>query len=123
MQKVLYIEDSAINTYIVKKIISDLGYQMITAYDGAEGITQAEKITPDLILIDLVLPDIHGVDVAKHLRSLDTFKTTPIIALTATESPAMKEECLAAGFNDYLEKPVSKTRLITTIEKFMGISV
>lgn len=123
MQKILYIEDSAVNTYIVKKIIKSLGYEMIPAYDGGEGITLAEQKNPDLILIDLILPDAHGVNLVKHLRSLKQFEETPIIALTATDSPTMKEECLTAGFNDYLEKPVSKTRLTSTIEKYMGMSV
>jgi len=123
MQKILYIEDSAVNTYIVKKIIKSIGYKMIPAYDGAEGITKAEQETPDLILIDLILPDVHGRDLIKHLRSMSQFEETPIIALTATDSPTMKDECLVAGFDDYLEKPVSQTRLVNTIEKYLGMSV
>jgi len=123
MQTILYIEDSAVNTYIVKKIIKSLGYTMIPAYDGGEGITKAEQHKPDMILIDLVLPDSHGLDVVKHLRGMEQFAETPMIALTATDSPAMKEECLEAGFDDYLEKPVSQSRLINTIERFFGMSV
>lgn len=123
MIKILYIEDSAVNTYIVKKMVKSLGYDMLPAYDGAEGITLAEQHTPSLILIDLMLPDVHGLDVIKHIRRMPKFDNTPIIALTATDSPTVKESCLQAGCNDYLEKPVSQARLISTIEKYLGMSV
>jgi len=123
MNEVLYIEDSAVNTYIVKKMLKSLGYSMIPAYDGAEGIGLAEKHNPVLMLIDLNLPDGHGLDVVKHLRRMPQFDSTPIIALTAIDSPAMKNECLEAGCNDYLEKPVSQVRLNHTIEKYLGIAV
>ena len=121
MNKVLYIEDSAVNTYIVKKMLKSLGYQMIAAYDGAEGIALAEKHYPKLILIDLILPDGHGIDVVRHLRRMPQFDQTPIIALTGTDSPTMREQCLDAGCNDYLEKPVSQVRLANSIEKYLGI--
>jgi CheY-like chemotaxis protein len=123
MDEILYIEDSAVNTYIVKKMLKALGYTMIPAYDGADGIALAEKHQPTLILIDLNLPDSHGLDVVKHLRRMPQFDNTPIIALTANDSPMMKEECLEAGCHDYLEKPVSQTRLTNTIEKYLGIAV
>lgn len=123
MNEVLYIEDSAVNTYIVKKMLKTLGYSTIAAYDGAEGIALAEKHLPTLILIDLNLPDGHGLDVVKHLRSMPRFDNTPIIALTANDSPAMKDQCLDAGCVDYLEKPVSQVRLTNTIEKYLGIAV
>ena len=123
MTKILYIEDSAVNTYIVKKMIKSLGYEMIPAYDGAEGIVKAEQNQPDLILIDLNLPDVHGIEVIKHIRRMPSFDETPIIALTATDSPLMKEDCLKAGCSDYLEKPVSQPRLVSTVEKHLGIRV
>lgn len=123
MNTVLYIEDSAVNTYIVKKMLKSLGYNMIPAYDGTEGIALAEKHQPVLVLIDLNLPDGHGLDVVKHLRRIPQFDNTPIIALTATDSPAMKTQCLDAGCHDYLEKPVSQVRLNHTIEKYLGIAV
>jgi CheY-like chemotaxis protein len=123
MNEVLYIEDSAVNTYIVKKMLKSLGYPMIPAYDGTEGIALAETRQPSLILIDLILPDCHGLDVVKHLRHMPQFDNTPIIALTATDSPAMKEDCLDAGCIDYLEKPISQARLTSTIEKYLGIPI
>ncbi len=123
MQKILYIEDSAVNTYIVNKIIKSMGRDMIAAYDGGEGMAMAEKHHPDLILIDLILPDVHGLDVIKHLRKNPQFEQTPIIALTATDSPKMRDACLEAGCNDYLEKPVSKSRMVKSIESYLGITV
>lgn len=123
MTQILYIEDSAVNTYIVKKMLKSLGYEMLAAYDGAEGIALAEQHHPALILIDLILPDVHGKEVVQHIRRMPQFDNTPIIALTATDSPAMKEDCLQAGCIDYLEKPVSQPRLISTIEKYVGIYV
>ena len=123
MNEVLYIEDSAVNTYIVKKMLKSLGYNMIPAYDGAEGVVLAETHQPVLILTDLNLPDVHGLDVVKHLRSIPQLNNTPIIALTATDSTIMRNKCLDAGCIDYLEKPVSQARLANTIEKYLGIAV
>lgn len=123
MTKILYIEDSAVNTYIIRKMIKSLGHEMISAYEGSEGIMLAEKCNPSLILIDLILPDIHGLEVIKHLRNVADFDDTPIIALTSTESPTMKASCIAAGCNDYLEKPVSQPRLNNAIETYLRISV
>ena len=119
MINILYIEDSAVNTYIVKKMVKSLGYQMIPAYDGAEGVIIAEEHQPNLILVDLKLPDVNGLDVIKHLRQRSQFDQTPIIALTATDSPTVEEECLSAGCNDYLVKPVSQLRLVNTVEKYL----
>lgn len=123
MNKILYIEDSPVNTYIVRKIIRSIGYEMVHAYEGAEGLVIAEEQNPAMILIDLILPDTHGLDIIKQLRASHQFDDTPIVALTSTDSPTVKQECLDAGCNDYLEKPVSQARLISTIEKYLGMSV
>lgn len=106
-----------------QKMLKSLGYYMIPAHDGTEGIALAEKHLPSLILIDLILPDVHGLGVVKHLHRMPQFDDTPIIALTATNSPAMKQDCLDAGCDDYLEKPVSQARLTHTIKKYLGIVV
>lgn len=123
MGKVLYIEDSAVNAYIIKRIIQSIDLDMLSAYDAAEGLSMAEEHKPSLILTDLVLPDAHGLELIEKLRSDESFVDTPIIALTSTDSPAMKAKCLAAGCNDYLEKPVSKSRMIKTIQKYLGTQV
>lgn len=123
MTKILYVEDSPVNTYIVRKMLKSIGYEMLAAYDGTSGVAMAEQEYPSLILIDLNLPDISGLTVIDHLRRIPELDKTPIIALTATDSPAMKEACLAAGGNDYLEKPVSQSRLVSTIERYLGLHV
>jgi len=123
MSKILYIEDSPVNTYIVRKMLKTLGYEMLAAYDGMTGVAVAEQEHPSLILVDLNLPHMNGIDVINHLRRIPELDTTPMIALTATDSPSMKEACRAVGGNDYLEKPVSQSRLIATIEKYLGLHV
>ena len=123
MINVLYIEDSAVNAYIVEKMLKSLGYQPLLAYNGAAGIALAESHQPNLILIDLNLPDIHGVEVIKHLRRSLQLQNTSIIALTGNDSDDMEAECLKIGCQDYIKKPVSRPRLIDSINKHLGILV
>jgi CheY-like chemotaxis protein len=114
---------TAVNTYIVRKMLKSIGYDMIAAYDGTTGVNLAQQEYPNLILLDLNLPDISGMHIIDHLRRIPELDNTPIIALTATDSPSVKEACLAAGGNDYLEKPVSQARLVATMEKYLGLRV
>lgn len=123
MISILYIEDSPVNTYIVRKMLKTLGYEMIPAYDGMSGVTLAEQHKPDLILIDLNLPDVHGTAVANHLRRIPELDNVPIVAITATSNETIKHQCIDAGCNDFLEKPVSQAKLIKTIEKHLHVYV
>lgn len=120
---VLYIEDNPQNMRLVRKILSHAGYEFYEAIDGLSGIEAALSQAPDLILLDINLPDIDGLEVASRLRESDQFTNTPIIALTANAMVGDRERLLAGGCDDYLPKPVSRTELLNTLEWHLQVIV
>lgn len=114
--KVLYIEDNFDNMFIIRKMTTVMGYEFVNAFDGASGIEAAHREQPDLILLDLHLPDIDGYTVTRMLRELPQFVHTPIIALTADWTA--RENCLNAGCDGYLNKPISTAALLRTLKQF-----
>ena len=95
------------------------GYNVLTAHDGPTGIEQAKRTRPDIVLMDVQMPGMDGLEVTRRLRAEPSFRTTPIIALTALAMPGDRERCLAAGATDYLAKPVSLKKLAQMIEEYL----
>ncbi|HET9588935.1 MAG TPA: response regulator, partial [Anaerolineales bacterium] len=93
--------------------------EVVIAKDGVEGITQAQLIHPDLILMDVMMPRMDGLEATRRLRSEPDFEATPIIALTALAMPSDRERCINAGMNDYMSKPVNLKELVKTIQRFL----
>lgn len=119
MQTILYIEDNPQNMRLVKKYLRVGGYNMIGAIDGLSGVEMAIKEQPDIILIDINLPDIDGLEVTRRLQANDSTRHIPMIALTANVMHGDRERCVEAGCDDYLAKPVSRQELYNTIEKYL----
>ncbi len=118
--KILYIEDNPLNMRLVRKILTSLGHCMIEAMDGLSGVTIAAREKPDLILMDINLPDIDGFEATSRLKSDRILANIPIIALTANAMHGDRERCLAAGCDGYIAKPVSKQELRDAIATFVG---
>ncbi len=116
---VLYIEDNPQNMRLVKKFLRMGGFEMIGAEDGNTGLAMAESEMPGIILMDINLPDIDGVEVTKRLRANPSTSQIPIIALTANAMHGDRERFLEAGCDDYLSKPVSKNELIEKVSRYM----
>lgn len=114
---ILYVEDNPQNMRLVRKMLKIGGYEMIGAADGYKGLEMAKEHQPDIILMDINLPDIDGIEVTKRLKEDPNFAHTPIIALTANAMYGDRERFLDAGCDDYLSKPVSKTELLNMIKK------
>ena len=104
--KVLICEDEPINQEILLSILTDLGYLVDTADDGAEAIGAAKNSTYDIILMDMQMPEIDGIEATKCIRSLANHQHVPIIALTANAFESDRQACLDAGMNDFVTKPV-----------------
>ena len=91
-------------------------YRVVTAYNGESAIRIARELRPDLILMDIQMPDIDGLEAARWIRNEPGLESTPIVALTALTMPGDRERCLASGMDDYLAKPVRLRRLAECIE-------
>lgn len=116
---ILYIEDNPQNMRLVRKILKHAGYSVIEAEDGMSGLDAAFGQRPDLILLDINLPDIDGLEVAAQLNADAGMAQTPIIALTANAMLGDRERLLAGGCDDYLPKPVSRGDLLEMVGKYL----
>jgi two-component system, cell cycle response regulator DivK len=119
--KILYIEDNAQNMRLVRKILVHAGYEMIEAEDGLSGLQAAAEHHPELILLDINLPDIDGLEVAARLKSDTALTHIPVIALTANAMVGDRERLLAGGCDAYLPKPISRTDLLGAVESLLRI--
>lgn len=116
---ILLVDDSSIVTETLSDYLNTKGYQVITAEDGIQAFKKAKEIHPDLILMDIKMPKMNGLEVTRKIRSNGSIANIPIIALTVLTMPGDKELCLEAGANEYLSKPVKLKQLVSTIEKFV----
>ena len=123
--KILIAEDNAINMLLTKTYLKDILPQalIVEAKDGMQAIEQYQKENPDLILMDIQMPQLNGIEATKKIRELETNIEIPIIALTAGSLPGEKEKCLNAGMSDFLAKPLLKQTLADMIKKWSGIEM
>lgn len=121
MKTILYIEDNRLNMRLVRKHLQSFGYNMIGAFDGTTGLKMVTSDEPDLILLDINLPDINGLEIAKILKENPSHTNIPVIALTANAMHGDRQSCLNAGCDDYIAKPVMRLELKNTVERLIGI--
>jgi CheY-like chemotaxis protein len=118
---VLVADDVAPNRALLVEFLSAMGFQTAEAVNGVEALAQAERVEPDLILIDSVMPVMDGVTATQRLRALPAFQQTPIISISASTFATDKERCLAAGATAFLSKPVRIRELLDTIGRLMDL--
>lgn len=116
MAKILYIEDTENNRILVKRRLEKKGHEVLTAEDAASGLALAERVGPDLVLMDMGLPGTDGWSATRQLRSNPKLRHIPVIALTAHAMQGDREKTLAAGCDDYETKPFDFPRLIEKID-------
>jgi len=116
---ILYIEDNPQNMRLVRKMLRSGGYEMLEAIDGLSGLDLASRGKPNLILLDINLPDIDGMEVTSRLKADATLGQIPIVALTANAMHGDRERFLEAGCDGYLAKPISRTELLNTVKYFL----
>ena len=117
---ILYIEDNLDNKVLVQKALEAHGYHFLWSADGADGIDKAITYQPNLILLDINLPDIDGYEVARRIRNAPdkSLLYTPIIAITANALKGDAEKALAAGCDVYMSKPINIRELWARVEGF-----
>ncbi len=119
MKRVLVVEDNETNLYLIRFILEKNEYEIIEAKEGIAGVELAIKEKPDLILMDLQLPDIDGLEATKRIRASGANGEIPIIALTSFAMPGDKEKALADGCTAYIEKPINPDTFISEIQKYL----
>jgi two-component system, cell cycle response regulator DivK len=117
--KVQLIEDNEQNRYLLTFLLERSGHVVSAANDGLAGIRLAQQNSPDVILLDIQLPTMHGYDVAKGLRKIPALANTPIIAVTSYAMPGDREKALAAGCDNYIEKPIDPETFVSEVERIV----
>lgn len=117
---ILYVEDNPDNMRLVKRALGAKGYNVYEAPNGLDGLKIAEELNPDVILLDINLPDIDGYEVARRLRKSEKsdLHYTPIIAITANALKGDAEKALAAGCDVYMAKPINVRELWARVGAF-----
>ena len=115
--RVLYVEDNFQNKRLVRKILTARGYDVLEAEDGLSGIEVATQELPDLILMDMSLPGIDGIEATQRLKTQASTAHIPVVALTANAMRGDRERFLAAGCDDYLPKPISTAELLEILRR------
>ena len=116
---ILLVEDTEAVTMIIQDYLESHGYKVNTAKNGIEGIAKAREERPDLILMDVMMPEMDGLEATKRIRSEPGLGAVPIIALTALAMTGDRERCLAAGMNDYLSKPVKLKEMFEIVNLYL----
>ena len=118
MRSILIVDDEETNQRLLKAILEAKGYETLQAYDGAEGLKFAKESQPDLILMDIQIPEIDGIKAFKLLQSEPSTMNIPIIALTSYAMNGDREKFLSIGFRDYLAKPISINELLVLLDSY-----
>lgn len=118
MVKALLVEDNPLNMELIIEILKSQGFAVDTAGDGEKAVIMAENSTYDLVLMDIALPGIDGIETTKKIRSRPQYKNVPFVALTAFAMAGDKERLLNAGFNEYVSKPLDVHDFLKKMEKY-----
>jgi len=122
MKRILVIDDLPENVFILQDRLEHEGYEIITAYDGKSGMEKAHTELPDLILLDVMMPGINGIEVCKTLVNDKNTSDIPIILVTAKTGAEDTKEGLDAGAYDYIKKPFNKIELLARVKSALKLS-
>jgi two-component system, cell cycle response regulator DivK len=116
--QVLVVEDNERNMKLFRDVLHASGYRTLEAATGERAVELVFEHRPDLVLMDIQLPDIDGVEALDRLRADERFSSVPVLALTAQAMEGDRERFLAAGFDGYLSKPVNITEFVATVKRY-----
>jgi two-component system cell cycle response regulator DivK len=117
---ILVVEDQEDNRQILRDLLGSAGFRMIEAHDGEQALTVARSQRPDLILMDIQLPEISGLEVTKWLKEDDDLRAIPVIAVTAFAMKGDEEKIRGGGCEAYIAKPISVASFLRTVERFLA---
>ena len=117
---ILVVEDNELNMKLFHDLLEAHGYSILQTRDGMEALKLARQHKPDLILMDIQLPEVSGLEVTKWIKEDDELKAIPIIAVTAFAMKGDEEKIREGGCEAYIAKPISVTNFLKTVEQFLG---
>ncbi|MCL4297069.1 MAG: response regulator [Anaerolineae bacterium] len=118
---ILYVEDNFENKLFVRRVIESMGHEMLEAETGMDSLVIAAERTPDLILMDVNIPGMDGLETTAKMKQNPRLAHIPVIALTANAMKGDKERCLAAGCDGYMQKPVGVSDLRREITRYSAL--
>jgi two-component system cell cycle response regulator DivK len=117
--RILVVEDNPLNLKLVRDVLGAAGYEVVAATSGEEGLRMAQERPPDLVLMDLQLPGIDGTETMRRLRKGPVADEVPVIAVTAFAMAEDQVNAARAGFDGYIEKPISVRALVGEVQGFL----
>lgn len=117
--KILIIEDNEQNMYLLTFLLNRHGHEVVQACNGRQGIELAERENPDLILLDIQLPQMDGYAVARQIKAIQLLAGIPIVAVTSYAMVGDREKTIAAGCSGYIEKPINPDMFLEQISEFL----
>jgi two-component system cell cycle response regulator DivK len=119
MSTVLIVEDNDKNMKLARDVLKAKGYQTLEAITGEEGVRLAKERKPDLVLMDIQLPGINGVEAFRQIRADANTSRIPVVALTASVTPTDRTAIAAAGFDAFLSKPINLKEFLDTVKRMV----
>ena len=119
-KKVLIVEDNELNMKLFRDLLEAHGFETVQTREGLKALDMAREHKPDLILMDIQLPEVSGLDVTKWIKNDDTLSAIPVVAVTAFAMKGDEERIREGGCEGYLSKPITVASFIETVRKFLG---
>lgn len=120
---ILHIEDNLDNRVLVRRLLQSEGYRVIEATNALEAVTCLRRCSPDLILMDINIPDVDGYTLTAKLKTIPRVKNVPIVAITANVLRGDREKTLRAGCDGYIEKPIDVEKFLVQVVYFLGLKI
>lgn len=118
---VLHVEDNSDNRLLVRRVLQAYGYKVIEAENASKAREMVKNYQPDLILMDINMPDVDGYTLTNELKAMPKLQGIPIVAITANVMKGDRERTLSAGCDGYIEKPIDVDKFIDQVERFLGL--
>ncbi len=118
-KRILVVEDQEDNRRILRDLLTNVGFQLVEAEDGAQGVVAAETHRPDLILMDIQMPVVDGYEATRQIKANPALKTIPVIVVTSYALSGDEDKARAAGCDDYITKPYSPRQLLAKIKEHL----
>ena len=120
MKKILIVEDNEKNMKLVRDILRHQGHATLEAVNGLDGVRLAEEEHPDLVLMDIQLPDIDGIEALRRIRLERALDAIPVIAVSASVMPDDQQKIVASGFDAFVTKPINLKQFLATVQRLLA---